>query len=165
MDSLRHRDWAGRWLALVAALLLQACAFSPVGAYRELRSDRHTPTVSDLVGTWTVTPESAAIAADTGLPMADVKAGFISMRPDGSCTGDLYESACGSIPNPHRKPTEICRWAVSTYDKPTVVLTFGRGDSAKSLELHRLESDPPILWQYICDPDAADYLAFRRTEH
>jgi len=52
---------------------------------------------------------------------------------------------------------------VSTYDKPTVMLTFGQGDQIHGFDLHRLESNPPILWQYICDPDAAEYLEFRRA--
>jgi len=49
-------------MSFAAALLSVACV-SPSGAYRELRSDRHAPTASDLEGTWRVTPASAADAA------------------------------------------------------------------------------------------------------
>jgi hypothetical protein len=148
---------------VVPLLILGAC-FSPTGAYRELRSDRHKPSASDLAGTWRVTPESAVEAAATGLPLADLQAGFISIRSDGTCSGDLYAVPCGHFPTSRRKASEVCHWAVSTYDKPTIMLTFGQGHQSYSFELHRLESDPPILWQYICDPDWADYLEFRRVD-
>ena len=154
----------GAWIAGVPLALLLCACFSPAGIYRELRSDRHKPSASDLAGTWRVTPESAADAATTGLPLADLQAGFISLRPDGTCSGDLYPSPCGHFPSARREPSEACRWAISTYDKPTIRLTFGQGGQTYSFELHRLESDPPILWQYICDPDWASYLEFRRAK-
>ena len=147
--------------SVVHVVLIGACV-SPVGIYRELRSDRHTPSASDLAGTWRVTPESAADAAATGLPLPDLQAGFISFHPGGTCSGDLYPWPCGQFPTNRRLPSEACRWAVSTHDKPVIMLTFGQGAQSYSFELHRLESDPPILWQYVCDPDAAEYLEFRR---
>ena len=68
------------------------------------------------------------------------------------------------FPTVRRKPSEACRWKVSTYRKPTILLTFGQGDQSYAFELHRLESDPPILWQHICDPDWAAYLEFQRAK-
>jgi hypothetical protein len=151
----------------VAFLLGSAACFSPTGAYRELRSDRHKPNPSDLVGgIWRVIPDSAKAAASTGLPLADLQAGFVSFQPDGRCSGDLYAMPCGHFPSPgHHKATEACRWTVSTFDKPTIILTFGEGGQSDTIELHRLESQPPILWQYVCDPDWADYVEFERVQH
>jgi hypothetical protein len=113
-----------------------------------------------------VIPETAKEAAATGLPLADLQAGFISFQADGTCRGDLYAMPCGDYPSPGRhRATEACRWAVSTFDKPTIVLRFGEGNqSADSVDLHRLESNPPILWQYACDPDWGVYVEFRRVD-
>jgi hypothetical protein len=147
---------------IVMPLLACAC-FSPTGAYRELRSDRQSPSAADLAGTWRVTPTTAAQAAQTGLPLAAVEKGFISFREDGTCSGDIFEDPCGHHPSPTRRmPSEACQWRISKGDKPTILLTFGRGEQARSFELHRLQSEPPILWQYICDPDWADYVEFQR---
>ena len=76
----------------------------------------------------------------------------------------MYEDPCGHHPPrvPHT-PGEACQWSISTYDKPTIMLTFGQENQTSSFELYRLESDPPILWQYICDADLADYLEFQRA--
>ena len=150
---------------VIPGLLLCGC-FSPAGIYREVRSDRHKPSASDLAGTWRVTPDSAADAAATGLPLADLQEGFISLRPDGTCSGDLYPDPCGDSPlsSARRRATDACRWAISTYDKPTIMLTFGEEGNTLSFDLHRLESEPPILWQYICDPDWASYLEFQRAQ-
>jgi hypothetical protein len=146
----------------VAATVLLCACFSPAGIVREMRSDKSKPSASDLAGTWRVTAESAATAAATGLPLVDLQGGFISFHADGTCSGDLYPSPCGHFVLPRRRPSEACHWAVNTYDKPTVMLTFGHDKQSYSFDLHRLESDPPILWQYICDPDSAEYLEFRR---
>ena len=158
----------GRIRAIAGVLLPLLCGacFSPTGAYRELRSDRHKPSASDLVGTWRVIHESVKEAAATGLPLADLQAGFISFQADGTCRGDLYASPCGHDPSPGRhRVSETCRWTVSTLDKPTIVLTFGKGSQLDdSVDLHRLESNPPILWQYICDPDWGDYVEYRRVD-
>ncbi len=148
----------------VLSLACVAC-FSPAGIYREMRSDRRRPTASDLVGTWRVTPESAAAAAATGLPLGDIQSGFISFRSDGTCSGDLYPSPCGHFPSERRRPSELCQWSIGTRGKPTIRLTFGAGDGSMTFHVHRLESNPPILWQYICDPDWAEYLEFRRAAH
>jgi hypothetical protein len=150
---------------LVASLLLAfaSSCFSPTGAYREWRSDTSRPSPSDLAGTWRVIAESAVDAAATGLPLADVESGFISFNPDGSCRGDLYPTPCGHFPAKRRNPSEPCRWAISSYRRPVILVTFGSGRESLAFELHRLESDPPILWQYICDPDAGEYLEFRRV--
>jgi hypothetical protein len=149
--------------SVLSPLLAHAC-FSPSGAYRELRSDRNKPSVVDLAGTWRVTHTTATRAASTGLPLADVEAGFISLRADGTCSGNMYEDPCGHHPpTVRRMPSEACQWRVSTFDMPTIMLTFGQGEQTKSFELHRLESAPPILWQYICDPDWAEYLEFQRA--
>jgi hypothetical protein len=149
-------------IASVVALTL-GC-FSPTGAYRELRSDRHKPSAADLAGTWRVTRSTALQAADTGLPLADVEAGFITFREDGTCSGDMFEDPCGSHrPIVRRMPSDACQWSISSYHKPTIRLTFGEANEASSLELHHLESDAPILWQYICDPDWADYLEYQRA--
>ena len=163
----QSRDAAVRRVAAIStvwATFLACACFSPSGAYRELRSDRNKPSAADLAGTWRVTHTTAAHAANTGLSLADVEAGFISLRADGTCSGDMYEDPCGHHrPSVRRTPSEACQWSVSTYDKPTIMLTFGQGNQTSSFELHRLESDPPILWQYICDPDWADYLEFQRA--
>ena len=153
-------------VAAIAAALVQAgcCLPSPVGMYREVRSDRHPPTAADVAGTWRVTPESAARAAATGLPLAEVQGGFITLREDGTCSGSIYPGVCGRFPTVRRKPTERCRWRVSPIDKPSIAVTFGEGRDTHGFEIHRLESTPPILWQYICDPDSAEYLEYRRSE-
>lgn len=150
-------------LSFLSALSFVAC-FSPSGAYREIRSDRHRPAASDLAGTWRVSSDSAPAAAATGLPLADVRSGFISFKPDGTCSADIYDMPCGSFPAQHRRSTDACQWTISNGSEPTIILTFGLGRESASIEIHRLESDPPLLWQYICDPDWAEYLEFRRVQ-
>ena len=147
---------------LVAALALGACC-CPAGIYRELRSDRHPPTASDLVGTWRTTQASAEFAASTGLRLDDVRSSFITFREDGTCTGNLYPSPCGHIPSEKRRPEETCHWRVTPFSPPTIGLTFGEKPHEYFFDMHRLESEPPILWQYICDPDWAAYLEYRRA--
>jgi hypothetical protein len=147
----------------IALALLSCACFSPAGMYREWRSDKHEPSASDLAGTWRVTPQSAVRAAATGLPLADLQAGFITFRADGTCRGDLYSGPCGRFVGARRTPDEACHWAVRTDDGPAIWLTFGQGDQTMSFQVHRLESEPPILWQYICDPDNAEYLEFQRS--
>ena len=152
-----------RVAAVASALTVSLGCFSPTGAYRELKSDRNRPSAADLAGTWRVTSSTAQVAADTGVSLADVQAGFISFREDGTCSGDMIEDPCGHHgPVVRRNPSETCRWSISTFGKPTITLTFGEA-MGSSFELHRLESEPPILWQYICDPDWAAYLEFKRA--
>jgi hypothetical protein len=153
-------------MSFAAALLSVACV-SPSGAYRELRSDRHAPTASDLEGTGRFTPVSAADAAATGLSLGDVRTGFITFRRNGTCTADLFDDPCGlartaDSPPRHRTPAESCHWSIRKGDEPTILLTFGDGNRSSITEVHRLEANPPLLWQYICDPDLAEYVEFRR---
>jgi hypothetical protein len=148
---------------LMGALTLGACC-CPAGIYRELRSDTSPPTAVDLVGTWRVTPESAARAAATGLRLDDIQSGFITFSEDGTCSGSIYPGVCGHSPTVKRKPEEKCRWNVTKFERPTIGLTFGEGRAGYFFDMHRLQSDPPILWQYICDPDWAEYLEYRRAK-
>lgn len=153
-------------VAIVVAFLAGAC-FSPTGAYREIRSDRHKPSASDLEGTWRISAETAATAAETGLPLAELQRGFVTFRSDGTCTADLFDDPCaGPFRDPrHHQPNEACRWeVVDGPSLPPILLTFGQEEIA-SAGFHRLESNPPILWDYICDPDWGEFVDFHRDRH
>jgi len=147
--------------ALVGTLGCLIACFSPVGAWRELRSDRH-PTQQDVIGVWRVTPETATQAAETGLPLADAEAGMIALRPDGTCRVDLFLDPCGHFPTQRRQPSEVCRWDLQGVGDASVSITLGEKPHRVVFGVHHLAADPPILWQYICDPDAAEYLEFKR---
>jgi hypothetical protein len=157
-QAVRRCTWTG--LLGLFACVAAAC-FSPVGAYREMRSDKH-PTKAQLVGTWRVTEASARRAAATGLPLSDVQAGFLTLRSDGSCSANLFASPCGSFPTDRRHPGESCRWETQEAGQGAVGLTFGERPTSFLFGMHHLDSEPPILWQYICDPDSAEYLEFER---
>jgi hypothetical protein len=147
---------------LVGFLACVVACFSPLGAYREMQSDRR-PSRDELIGTWRVTAETAKAAAATGLSLADVQAGFIVLRPDGTCRADLYASPCGHFPSERRQPTESCAWDLEGVGSASVRLTFGQRPKSFVFGLHHLRSDPPVLWQYICDPDSAEYLELQRA--
>jgi len=131
--------------------------------YREINSDKE-PSRSELLGTWRVTAASARRAALAGLPLADVEAGRLTLRGDGTCSADLYSSVCGHFPTTRYKPSDSCIWEPQGPGGAAVRLAMGEDPNRLVMGIHHYDAEPPLLWQYICDPDMAEYLEFERED-
>jgi len=149
-----------RQAALAIALLaLVACQHS------EDRSVNREIQRSELVGTWSITPDGIRdmkeIGHKTGLTPSDQ---VIELRVDGTCS---FRGFLEPSEPEHPKPAVFgvgCRWRVSNFSKHPE-LWLGIESEPKNQTYFNIFEDQGhlVLWRHVADPDAWKYLELAKT--
>jgi len=143
-------------------LLFLACC-----QYSENRYARHTVLPAQLTGTWHATDFSlkcvAKLPNEGRLTRAENE---IVLKPDGSCSARGYLNPMADPPprfgstNKYETFGPGCTWTLRSGRHQELLISDG-GKHAVSFYFDDSEGKL-ILWQYVTDPDAWQYVEFER---
>jgi hypothetical protein len=152
---------------LVALLLLTASCRWYGLPHRDV--DR-TVARAELVGTWTMTPESLALLVRDGYAPAEACTHTIELRDDGTVTFATVSTvgANGKDVTPYTADGawELRRETPSSYSGPVNVLhlTLQAEGETEWESFHLAEDDDGlVLWNHWVDPDEREYIDYRRA--